>query len=180
MADEESPSSPPECFICTDTAPPPRRSACKCTDRHVHDACLVRMLETSTHTGCPVCAAPYANVSCTSRVVGVRAYSEGIAALALLLLAPTLLWCAWMTWRLHCCGPHRLSPREEQFVLFAAIIMAIAGAMGIAYLGNLCVVFGPTVLARSTLVRKRTARVLEVLPPRIAVEEFEIAERHTR
>ena len=36
---------PPECFVCTESVPPPRRSACKCTDRYVHDACLARMLE---------------------------------------------------------------------------------------------------------------------------------------
>ena len=56
MPDEELPS-PPECFICTESVPPPRKSACKCTDRHVHDACLAKMLETTRHARCPVCAA---------------------------------------------------------------------------------------------------------------------------
>ena len=177
MSEEES---PPECFICTDTAPPPRRSACKCTDRYVHDACLVRMLETTRHARCPVCATPDANVACKSTVVAVRACSPGVLALALIVVSPTLLWGACATWRLYCCGPHRLSIRDEQFVIFSAFVMAIAGGMGIAHLGNMCVAFGPTVLARSTLVRKRTARVLAVLPPRIGVEEFELAERHTR
>ena len=168
----------PECFICTESVPAPRRSACKCTDRYVHDACLVKMLETSTHAGCPVCATPYANVSCTSRVVGVRANSEGIGALVFLVLSPALLWLARFTWHLCCCGRHSLSIREERYVYFAAFVMAITGAMGIAYLGKLCVVLGPTALARSAIVRKRTVRVLttRARPPRISEERVELAD----
>ena len=160
MTDEELPlPPPPECFICTESVPPPRRSACKCTDRYLHDACLVKMLETSTHTGCPVCATPYANVVCTSRVVGVRAFSQGHLALVLMVLSPFLLWFACAAWRVYCCDAYQMSIPEEQFVIFCAIAMAIAGATGIACLGNMCVVFGPLTLARSMLVRKRVRSV---------------------
>jgi len=176
MADEESPSPPPECFICTDTEPAPRRSACRCTDRYVHDACLIKMLETSAHAGCPVCATPYANVSCTSRLVAVRVFSQGVSAFTLLLLSPTLLWCACLTFQLYCCGPRQLSMPYEQFVIFAAFVMAISGLMGITYLLKLCVVLGPTALARSALVHKRIARVsARAWPSRVRAEEFELA-----
>ena len=160
-----APASPaPECFICTESAPAPRKSACLCTDRHVHDACLVKMLETSAHTGCPVCATPYANVACTSRVVGVRARSHGIMVLVVAVGSPALLWCACVTWRIYCCDAYRLSIPVEQLIIFATIIMAIGGAVGIAWLGNLCVSIGPRTLARSMLVRKRIVRVLTATP----------------
>jgi len=178
MPDEESPPPLPECFICTDSTPAPRKSACKCTDRYVHDACLVKMLETSEHNGCPVCATPYANVSCKSRVVGVRAQSYGIMAAVLVVASPALMWSACLTWQLYCCGSARLSMHEEQLVIAAAIAMATGGGVGIAWLGNLCSRFGPRALARSTLVRKRTVRVwatTRARPPRIGVEEFELA-----
>ena len=150
---------PPECFICTDTAPAPRKSACKCTDRYVHDACLVKMLETSMHPGCPVCATPYANVECRYQVVGVRAFSQGVLALVLMVLSPFLLWFACAAWRVYTLRVGTASMAEEQFVIVCAITMAIAGATGIACLGNMCVVVGPRALARSMLVQKRVASV---------------------
>ena len=178
--EEEAAAEPPECFICTESVPAPRRSACKCTDRYVHDACLVKMLETSTHDRCPVCLTPYANVACKSTVVAVRACSPGVLALALIVVSPTLLWGACATWRIYCCSAYDMSMAQEHLVIIAAIAMAMAGGMGIAHLGNMCVAFGPTMLARSVLVHTRSARVLEVLPPRLEADEFGLAERHTR
>ena len=177
MPYEESPT-PPECFICTESEPAPRRSACKCTDRYVHDACLVKMLETSTHVGCPVCATPYANVSCTSRLVGVRVWSHGVCALAVVVVSPALLWGACVTWHIYTSSFYKMSLPEEQFVIICAIIMAIGGAMGIAWLGRECLIFGPAAIARTALVHKRTARVsatMRARPPRIRAEEFELA-----
>ena len=94
----------------------------------------------------------------------MRVYSHGILVLGLVAVAPALLWCACVTWRIYCCDAYRLSIPVEQLIIFATIIMAIGGAMGLAWLGRECVVIGPTALARSTLVRKRTVRVLTATP----------------
>ena len=183
MPDEELPS-PPECFICTESVPPPRKSACKCTDRYVHDACLVKMLETSKHTQCPVCATPYANVVIRTRVVGVDIFSRGGAVLFAAMAAATVLWCAKETWWVY---EHRkLSGREDFFVCFAAILMFSGGCAVFAYIGRECVATGPRALLRSMLVRKRVVGVTgdlpaEVaLPPRLDAEELELVELSTR
>lgn len=159
MADEAPPLPPPECFICTESAPPPRRSACKCTDRHVHDACLARMLETSLHAGCPVCATPYANVSCQSKVVGVDAFSPGGLVLASLIMGPALLMGAVFAWQIYYHHLYRLSEREEFFVHFSAMVMGISSLAILAFAGRECVVVGPRALSRSVVVRSRIVRV---------------------
>jgi len=62
MPDKESPS-PPECFICTESAPRPHRSACLCTDRHMHTECFVKMLKAQKgEPKCGVCGALYEDV----------------------------------------------------------------------------------------------------------------------
>ena len=51
-----------ECFICTETQPPPPKSPCDCKDRHIHTHCLMQMLSTRTNNACPVCTASYRTV----------------------------------------------------------------------------------------------------------------------
>ena len=59
-ADEEP---PPECFICTESEPRPHRSACLCTDRHMHTACFLKMLKAQKgEPKCGVCGALYEDV----------------------------------------------------------------------------------------------------------------------
>lgn len=152
MADEACAASP-ECFICTESAPAPRKSACRCTDRHVHDACLAKMLETSKHAKCPVCAAPYANVAFQMKVVGVEPCSRGVVVLGAVVLATILLGCSTNTWLVF--SKRKLSAREDFVVAFAAILMSTVGLALVAFVGHQCVCTGPTSLARSTLVRKR-------------------------
>lgn len=159
MPDEESSPPPPECFICTESEPAPRRSACKCTDRYVHDACLTRMLETSLHNGCPVCLVPHANVSLRSRVVGVDAFSRGGLVFAALVAASAMLVGALFTWHIYCCREYQISGSEEFFVHIAAIIMAISSMACFAFAGSECVDAGPRALVSSVVVYERTARV---------------------
>ena len=60
MPDEEE---PPECFICTESEPRPHRSACLCTDRHMHTDCFVKMLKAQKGAPrCGVCGALYEDV----------------------------------------------------------------------------------------------------------------------
>ena len=157
----------PECFICTESEPAPRRSACKCTDRYVHDACLVKMLETTRHAQCPVCTAPYANVSSRTQVAGVDAFSRGSVVLGAAMAAVTLLGCGINTWLAFCCSERELSSLDEFVACFASIFMVSMGCALVAFVGRECVCTGPVGLARSMLVRKRVASVLpvEVCPP---------------
>ena len=66
MADE-SPPSPPECFICVQSVPAPRKSACLCKNLHVHTACLQKLLHTRGNAQCGVCGAAYRDVACATR-----------------------------------------------------------------------------------------------------------------
>jgi len=155
----EETDEPPECFICTESVPAPRRSACKCTDRHVHDACLAKMLETTRHARCPVCTAPYANVASRTRVAGVNAFSRGAVVLGAAMGAVALLGCGINTWLAFCCSERKLSSLEEFVTCFSAILMTSVGFALVAFVGRECVSTGPAELARSMLVRKRRVRV---------------------
>ena len=161
-------AEPPECFICTESAPAPRRSACKCTDRHVHDACLAKMLATTRHARCPVCAAPYANVASRIVVVGVDACSLGCVVIGAVAAAAVLLGCGINTWLVLCCGQRKLSAREDFVVGFASILTTSVGIALVAFVGRECVATGPRALARSMLVRKRRARVQDALPAEVS------------
>ena len=49
-----------DCWICMEGGAAVSR--CKCTDRFVHDACLLKWLNTANSTNCPVCLESYATV----------------------------------------------------------------------------------------------------------------------
>jgi len=150
--------TPPECYVCTESDPRPQRSACQCTDRYIHDACLVKMLEKARHARCPVCAAPFANVSCRVAVVGVTPCGKGGMVLGAATTATILLGCAINTWNAY--ERATLSGKEEFVVCFAAILMTMIGVSALAYVGRECLMVGPQNLARSMLVRKLKVCVL--------------------
>ena len=154
-----SEESLPECFICTESEPAPRRSACKCTDRYVHDACLVNMLETTRHARCPVCTASYANVATRTRVAGVDAFSQGAAVLGAAMAAVAMLGCGVNTWLVFCCSQRELSSLEEFAACFCSIFLVSVGCALVAFVGRECMYTGPAHLARSMIVRKRVANV---------------------
>ena len=167
MADEGCVASP-ECFVCTESEPAPRKSACKCTDRHVHDACLAKMLEATQHARRPVCASPYGNVAFRTRVVGVDACSRGGMVLGAAMCAVVLVGCGINTWLVFCCGQRELSAREDFVVCFSAILMTSVGFALVAFVGRECVSTGPRELACSMLVRKRRVRVQPSLPAEVS------------
>lgn len=168
---------PPECFVCTESVPPPRRSACKCTDRYVHDACLARMLEARPAQPaqgarparpvcpvCPVCAAPYRNVASKMRVVDVTLWSVGGLVCGLLLAVIAMLGCAINTFVVI--GNHRtLSHMSVAIGLGASVFIATLalGALGVIARG--CANWGPRGLAESMIVRRRQVHVLPVAAP---------------
>ena len=153
----------PECFICTESAPAPRKSACKCTDRYVHDACLVKMIETTQRARCPACAEPYGNVASRSRVVGMDPFGRGAIVLWATLAATVLVGCGINTWLVFCCSQRKLSMLEDYLVCFAAIMMTTLGMALVAFIGRECVIEGPRALVKSALLRKRRVRVGEVM-----------------
>ena len=156
-----SPSEdPPECFICTDATPAPRKSACLCKDRYVHDTCLAQMLRTATHATCPVCAASYTNVTCVSRVVGVKYKSVGGCVCLLVVLAIIVLGCAANTWAVACCSKRNLAQADIIVVNGAATIMTVVGLGVVAFATRLVCRHGPTALAQSMIVRQLNTRVV--------------------
>lgn len=154
MATESANVPPPECFICTDSVPMPRRSSCLCTDRYVHDACLVKMLESTKRAACPVCAARYTNVASRVVVVGVEPRSRGALVIGAAIVSIILIGCAINTWLAFCCG-RKLSSQEDFVVCFASILMTSVGFAAVAFVGRECVMDGPRKLARSILAHKR-------------------------
>mgnify|MGYP006103064271 CR=1 FL=1 len=91
---------PPECFICTETIPTPRKSACLCTDRYVHDECFLKMLESQSPlaaTRCYVCKADHGNLKVVARrVVQVKSLC-GLVVLFLccILILASILLSTW-------------------------------------------------------------------------------------
>ena len=150
--------TPPECYVCTESDPRPYKSECQCTDRYIHDACLVKMLETTRYARCPVCAVPYTNVSCRVAIVGVAPCGRGGMTLGAALASTILLGCAINTWSAY--ERANLSTKEDFVICFAAILMSMIGVSALAFVGRECLVVGPRDLARSTLVRKRKVRVI--------------------
>lgn len=154
--------SPPECFICTESSPSPRRSACKCTDRYVHDACLVRMLETASDARCPVCLEPYANVESKICVVSVRLYSTGGCVCSMVLAATVLLGCAINTYAVLANDNQKLSGLTVGFVCGAAVMMTVL-ALGLAgFVARTVVVWGVKRLVQTAIKKKLVVRIVSM------------------
>ena len=49
------------CFVCME--PCEQESKCKCTDRYVHSACLLKWLQTKTRNHCDVCLEEYPDMN---------------------------------------------------------------------------------------------------------------------
>ena len=152
--------SPPECFICTDTTPVPLKSACKCTDRYVHDDCLVKMIETARHSRCPVCAAPYTNVRSSSRIVGFKWESMGMGMCFLFLSSIVLTACATNTWLVLCCRKKHISGASLGAVVGAAVMMTIIALGLIVFLIRLLILRGLATIVETALLRQLTVRVM--------------------
>lgn len=153
MGDEE-----PECFICTETAPTPRKSACLCIDRFVHDSCLRKMLECKTCAKCPVCLSPYSNVTSSSRIVGVKWSSAGMCSMLLALVAVLLLTIASFTWYMAS-SDRDFTHFEQCFLLGAAMLMTVVGTGIVSILAHTFLVWGLGRLVGSAIVRQLEVRV---------------------
>lgn len=171
-----SPSEdPPECFVCTDSMPAPRRSACLCTDRYVHDACLKQMLKFCSHATCPVCAAPYTNVRSSLRIVGVKWESVGVGSCFMLLSSIVLMACAINTWLVLCCKEKPLSGASLVAVFAAAVMMTVIGLGLIVVLIRLIVLRGLAMIVQSMILRQLTVSV-QAVPARTLPVEVAMAE----
>jgi hypothetical protein len=123
---EEAP--PPECFICTESEPRPFRSACLCTDRHMHTDCFVKMLKAQKgEPKCGVCGALYEDVGWRTKRV-VQWVSPCGFVLLLAGTAVALTGCAINT---AFAVPH-LSKSHYGVIIFVSIIMflGVMGALG--------------------------------------------------
>ena len=169
----------PECFVCTDTTPTPRKSACKCTDRYVHDTCLKRMLKSCSHAACPVCAAPYANVRSSSRIVGLKWTSPGVCGCGMVLVAVALLGLATSTWHVLCCTHRNLSTVDVGVVSGAAVMMSVVGIGLLAILARMVALRGLAMLIQSMILRELKVRVLatpaRTLPAEVAMADLAVA-----
>lgn len=154
--------TPPECFVCTESDPAPRKSACLCTDRYVHDPCLVEMLKSCSRTTCPACAAPYTNVRSSSRIVGFKWESMGMGMVFIFLSSIVLTACATSTWLALCCTKKHLSGASLGAVLGAAVMMTIVGLGLVVLLIRLLVLRGLAMIVESVLLRQLTVRVLAI------------------
>lgn len=173
MLEEEEEA--PECFICTDSMPVPRRSSCLCTDRYVHDACLKQMLKSCSHATCPVCAAPYTNVRSSSRIVGVKWESVGVYSCFMLLSFVVLTTCSINTWLVLCCKAQQPSGVSLAVVLAAAVMMTVVGLGLVGLLMRLVVLRGLATIVQSMILRQLTVSV-QAVPARTLPAEVAMAE----
>jgi hypothetical protein len=160
-----------ECFICTETTPAPRKSACLCTDRYVHDACLAKMLESAAHATCPVCAAPYTNVASRLVVVGVKCCSPGGLMCALVATALVMITCATSTWRVVF-RIHFRSDADVGAVFGAATLMTVAAVGLLAIVARAMLVRGAGSLVQSAIVRHLKVQVVTPPPAEVQLGEL--------
>lgn len=176
------PATPPECFICTDSDPAPRKSMCLCTDRYIHDDCLEKMLATTTRPTCPVCAAPYTNVRSKSRIVGLKCESAGGCGAFMLVSSIFQLFCAIGTWRIVASHSH-LPSAQLAVVSGAATFMTVITVALILGLIRFVVLRGLARLVQSAIVRELKVRVLpartHTLPSEVAMSELVVQSETT-
>ncbi len=123
---QEAAEEPPECFICTESAPRPHRSACLCTDRHMHADCFLKMLKAQkgAEPKCGVCGALYEDVGWRTRRVPQFVSPCGFVVM-LACCSIALLGCAINTAMVV---PH-VGPSTHAAV-WAAILLMNAGCIG--------------------------------------------------
>lgn len=164
------PLSPAECFICTETSPVPSRSACACTNRYVHEACLDKMLKSTVHVKCPACAEPYKNVQFTYKIVGCTCINAGGASCMLAVASAVCLVCAANTWiaafRAH------LHPTTMRAVVGAAGLITVAGIGSCALLMRLIGIWGINGLLESCILKRKR---VTIAPVEIVTAELDTA-----
>jgi hypothetical protein len=124
----EAAEEPPECFICTESVPRPFKSACLCTDRHMHTDCFVKMLKAQKgEPKCGVCGALYEDVGWRAkRIVQWHSPCGFVVLLACTTIA--LTGCAINTAMVV----PNLNKSHYGVIIFVSIIMfmGVMGALG--------------------------------------------------
>jgi hypothetical protein len=84
-----------ECFVCLDDGNDAPASPCKCIGRHIHEACLLKIVQQSGKAHCAVCASPYTNMTVEVRTKWRRSIAlvKAVAWAAAGLM--TYAMCAW-------------------------------------------------------------------------------------
>jgi hypothetical protein len=148
-----------ECFICTETTPAPRKSACLCTDRYVHDACFLKMLESQSRlaaTKCYVCGADHGNLQVVARrVVRVWSLCGMVALVACCIVAlATIFLSTWST--------ASRNGGATAFIVVSYVIMGMGMAASMAVIATLAVLHGPRALAETCVPEMVVTRVVSV------------------
>ena len=128
------------------------------------------MLRTAAHATCPVCVASYTNVTCVSRVVGVKCKSVGGCVCLLVVLAIIILGCAANTWEVACCSKGNLGEMDIIVVNGAATMMTVVGLGMLVSVAFLIFKHGPTALVQSVIVCQLNARVVKATGKGIPAE----------
>ncbi len=82
---EESDEDKNVCFVCME--PNAQRSKCACTDRYVHDDCMMQWLKQKNTNTCPVCKEIYPHVGFQIRTRTRPVYSFWLMILSIILFA---------------------------------------------------------------------------------------------
>lgn len=158
---------PPECFICTETTPAPRKSACLCTDRYAHDACFLKMLESQSRlaaTKCCVCGADHGNLKVVERRV-VRARSPcGLVTLlaCCIVVLVAIFLCTWSAVS-RSGGPTAL-------VAASYLIMGMGIAASMVFITGLFARHGARAVAETCLPEVVVARAVSAPMEQASVE----------
>ena len=180
----------PECFICTESEPRPFKSACLCTDRHMHTDCFVKMLKAQKGAPrCDVCGALYEDVVWkTKRVVQWVSPCGFVVLLACTAIALTC--CAASTLAVLSRG-RSPSPGTQAVALGFGAFMVLVDLGSLVYIALLIRRYGwravwasryreeKVVVVGAMRLPKRTTPV-ELELGELATVDAPVEERHTR
>ena len=141
-----------ECFVCTETDPPPWRSPCLCTDRYIHESCQKILIAKSMSMSCPACAAAYTNVVAVTRT-RINWYSKPVMMCVLGGMLLLLTGCAINT-GVHV-GLRKSSPelgsKQTSALVLATAIFAVASGVGWVLWCSFVWLFGRSMLSSYTI-----------------------------
>lgn len=171
--------SPPECFICTESAPRPFRSACLCKDRYMHTECFLKMLKAQKgEPKCGVCGALYEDVGWKTKRVAQFVSPCGFVVL-LTCITIGLTSCAANTLAILYSG-RSLSPGAKAVAMGFGVFMTVVGLGALGCIALMMRRYGWRAVWAS---RYREEKVIVLgamrLPRRTTLVELELGELET-
>ena len=126
-----------ECFVCTETDPPPMQSACLCTDRYIHKTCQLALINKCKSASCPACKGRYRNVVFVTQT-RMNWYSKAVLMWFLSCMLLLLTGCAVNTGLRLRWSRHLDAESISMLVLMSVIFSGMSGIGWIMWCSFAC------------------------------------------